>query len=1350
MYGITETTVHVTYRPLSNSDLNSGSVIGVPIPDLKIYILDPQLRPVPVGVSGEMYVGGAGLARGYLNRPELTAQRFIPDHLTGQPGHRLYRTGDVARFLASHDIEYLGRIDDQVKIRGFRIELGEIESVLCEHEAVREAAVVAREDVPGTKRLVAYLVSRQPNLDVSALRDHLKRKLPDYMVPAAFAFLDKLPLTSSGKVDRRALPVPEYQRVDLANRYVAPRTEVERKLVAIWSKVLRIDRAGVRDNFFELGGDSILSLQVISMARGEGLKLTPKLLFEHPTIAELAMVAAEDDDTQSSHEVITGGDVPLTPIQLWFLEQHLDEASHYNQAFLFEVTGRIERPVLERALQEVSRHHDALRLRFAHEDSGWRQYYAALEESAPLSWVDLSDCQEPELQRQIDLAAASAQGSLDLEHGPLWRVSCFDLGPERAGRLLFVVHHLAVDGVSWRPLLEDLEAAYQQSEAGRGVRLAAKTTSFKVWAERLKELAATRSIRDEVAYWKTVADPEREAAAALPVAHPEAVAEDTEGSSDTLMVSLSVAETQALIQRVPSTYNTQINDVLLTAIARAWDQCTGSRVLYTNVEGHGRESLFDDVDLSRTVGWFTSIFPVRLRLPGSGIGWKPGEALKSVKEQLRRVPRHGIGYGILRYLAPEAEMAAWPEPEMVFNYLGQFDQVFAGSEMFRVAAGGSGPWHSPRQHRRYRLEINSLVSGGQLEVRWTYNSCFHPEAAIRRLADECVAALREVIHHCQSPEAGGYTPSDFPLAQLDQSTLDRLVGAQRDVEDIYPLSPIQTLFYSTSPGPVQSGFDQWHCTFRGDLNVPALQDAWRETLRRHPILRSSIHDKEVRHPIQVVHRHGLQLPWTIEDWRGTPAGQLATRWSRYLEQDRAQPLTLTDAPVMRFALVQFDDQTWKFLWSIPALLLDGWSWPLVFRDVSRLYEAYAENLEPQLEPARPYRDYVRWNQQHASSEAEEFWRKVLDGYTEPTPLVGDSPDSLNGGARYQEISVHLSAEVTGALQSTARRLQTTLNTMIQGAWALLLGRHSRRDDVLFGSAFAGRPTELPGVESIVGPFVNSLPVRVMVDKEATISTFLRHLHRRLLEMSLFQFTSMMDIQRVSQVPWQYRLFDSVIVFQNYLIDDTARRLGAHIEIAAFSGPIHTNYPLMLIAEPGTTLRLTLIYDCQRMARTTIERWGRDLAILLERMVVSTEVPVGKLQALLSPPADQPHTPRRRLSAESQNYVPPQTAMEQAIVDLWQKLLGVARVGVEENFFDLGGHSLLLVRMHNQLREMLKVDFPIVTFFEHPTVRSLARYLDQPADSPAQVVDGARDRAQRQMQALKNMRSRIDANKRSNR
>lgn len=1343
MYGITETTVHVTYRPLSKNDVASGSVIGVPIPDLQIYILDPNRQLLPVGVPGEMYVGGAGLARGYLNRPELTEERFPIDHLTEKQGSRLYKTGDLARFLPNRDIEYLGRIDHQVKIRGFRIELGEIESVLTQHDSVRQASVVAREDIPGSKRLVAYLVTTSPAPEVNVLREHLKKKVPDYMVPAAFVFMEKLPLTASGKIDFKALPVPEQQRPELGRHFVAPETQVEKILAAIWSKVLRVE-AGACDNFFELGGDSILSIQIISLARREGLKLTPKLLFANQTIRELAVVAEVVESITSKEEVVDG-DVPLTPIQKWFIEQNLAEAHHYNQAFLFESGERLNRELLERAIAKVGLQHDSLRLRYTQEADQWRQFYGPTGQENILKWHDLAGLNEPEQKQKIEAEAALAQAGLDFEKGPLWHVGYFDLGAGKKSRLLMVVHHLAVDGVSWRPLLEDLESAYQQLKSGNLVQLPQKTASFKTWASRLQHFARSESLKSELSYWNSVTDPEKVADAITRLKMPGVSHANTEGSAKVIEVSLSSDDTRALLQQVPAVYNTQINDVLLTALTRAWTQWTGSRVLFTNLEGHGRENLFEDVDLSRTIGWFTSIFPVRLELPEGPGNWQPGEALKSVKEQLRQVPRRGIGYGLLRYLNPDSSLAAQPAPSMVFNYLGQFDQVLAGSKLFQFAKESSGPWHGSRQRRRHILEINCLVRDERLELLCTYSSDAHAEAEIFRFTNEFVNALKELIAHCQISE-GGRTPSDFPLLRLTQEKLDELADAHKDLEDICPLSPIQNLFFSANPAAKLVSFDQWHCSLDGALNVVAFQEAWRQTLARHTILRSTIHGEGLSEPLQIVHRD-VSLPWTIEDWRNLEQnhGQTTdTHWAAFLKQDRAKPILLTQAPAMRFALVRTGERSWKFLWSVPALLLDGWSWPVVFAEASRLYDALSQKTASNLQPVRPYRDYLEWLAAHPQEETKQFWQKTLAGFREPTslPIEFSNNDHDNGFERYARYSIELSSETTMTLQSTARSLQLTVNTFVQGVWALLLQRVSGSSDIVFGSAFAGRPADLRGVESIVGPFVNNVPVRVEVKPEINASDFFQRMQANLLDLSSHQYMPLLEIQRSSEVPWQHRLFDSVVVFQNYLVDEDAQRFGKDIKIVEFVGPIHTNYAVMLLAEPGKSLRLTLIYDRQKLDPATIKQWTNGLAGMLENLPSKMGLQIADVQKALSGLAAAHPRSRKKLRAESQNFVPPQSEMERNIAGLWQEMFGMERVSVEENFFELGGHSLLLVQMHGRLREKLHLEFPIVTLLEHPTIRSLARELGQPAASTA-VRDGqAQERAQRQKQALAQMRIKL--------
>lgn len=1341
LYGPTEAAVDVTYWMCRSQDDRKIVPIGRPVANTQIYILDQHLQPVPIGVPGDLYIGGVQVGRGYHNRPELTAERFVPDHLGERTGSRLYKTGDLARFLPGGEIEYLGRIDHQVKIRGFRIELGEIEAALCQHPAIREAVVVAREDVPGIKRLVAYLVTSLSERDTETICKHLMTSLPEFMVPAAFMFLDRLPLSPNGKTDRKALPAPAKAQ-ELANSYVAPRTVIEQKLAEMWSRVLRVKHVGIHDNFFELGGDSILSIQAIASARREGLKITPTVLFANPTIAQLAAAASSAEDVPAIED-IAAGDVPLTPIQRWFLEQNLESPHHFNQAFCFELIERLDLKLVQSALKELSRHHDALRLRYSGAQQDWRQYYAATDESSVLRWVDLSQVEGDRRNQEIEAIAIAMQASLDLERGPIWRVVYFQAGAGGTDHLLFIVHHLAVDGVSWRPLMEDFELAYKQLKAGQKIQLQAKTVSYKAWAQRLFDASRSGLWKNDLPYWQAVTDPKTlgDSCQVLAVSGPE----NREESAKTLKVSLSMEETVALLKQVPPVYNTQVNDVLLTALARAWARWSGKPTLLADLEGHGRENVLGDLDLSRTVGWFTSIFPIRLEWQETGIDWQPGEALKSIKEQVRSIPQRGVGYGLLRYLGTDTSLAAGLDARLVFNYFGQLDQALAGSTLFRFGKESSGPWRSPVQRRRYVLEVNSMVIDGCFEIGWTYSESLHHESEIAKLANEYVLALKQLITHCQSPQAGGRTPSDFPLARLDQSSLDRMFSEQRDLENIYPLSPIQTLFFSANQASTHASFDQWHCTLNGPLDLPAFQRAWQETVRRHSVLRSTIHGEGFREPMQIVHRD-VQLPWTILDWRGKTDGTLQDRWQAFLKQDKVQPLSLAEAPAMRFALVRVEEEQWKFVWSVPALLLDGWSWPLVFRDASRMYEAFEGGRFPQFEAVRPYSDYLEWLIGQSQDAGLAFWRKSLEGFREPTVLRAEETSQSVGEDRYTEYTVEISAESTGKLLSTARRLQVTLNVLVEGVWAILLSRESGKNDVVFGASFSARPTDLAGVESIVGPFVNNLPVRVAVSPDVTTGEFLRQLHESLLQLNPYQFTPLVEIQRASEVPWRYRLFESLVVFQNYLVDESARRFGGQVSVSDFSGPIHTNYPVLLLAEPGPQLRLTLVCDQRFIGRSAWERWGLGLVRLLEGLPAMLEQRVADLQTLLPPLPGIAVGGKQKLRAGVQHVIPPQSEMERTIAGVWQQLFGVEQVSVEENFFDLGGHSMLLVQMHGRLREVLKLEFPIVTLLQHPSIRSLAGFLEKPIDSGARDGERIRDRAKKQKEALD--RSRAMASRRS--
>jgi amino acid adenylation domain-containing protein/FkbH-like protein/non-ribosomal peptide synthase protein (TIGR01720 family)/FkbM family methyltransferase len=769
-YGPTESTIGATIA-LCKPD-GKKPPIGQPLPNIRIYILDAHDRPLPTGISGELCIAGVGLARGYLHRPDLTAAKFIEIELFGKT-ERIYRTGDLAKWNYDGNLEYLGRIDDQVKLRGFRIELGEIETVLSQHPQIQSAVVIAREDTPGNKRLVAYIVTQpQQTTTTSQLRQFLKTQLPDYMVPASFTILSALPITPNGKVDRSALPVPELEFNNSTN-FVSPRTQSEKILMKIWQDVLQLKQVCIYDNFFELGGDSIIGIQIVARANQAGLKLTPKQLFQQQTIAELAAVSTIATATVAAQSLVTGV-VPLTPIQHSFFEWNLLDAHHFNQAVMLEVSPTLKPELLAQTLPKLLYHHDALRLSFRQEAAQWHQYNSDDWERVSFAIADLSNETPAHQLELISQTAEREQRSLNLADGQLIRVVLFNLGNSKPGRLLIVIHHLAVDWISWRILLEDLAQAYQQLASGQTIKLPPKTTSFQDWAIHLQDYAHDApEMLSELDYWcRSAID-----VAPLPVDFPAITAANTVNSSRIVSVSLSEQQTRNLLQDVPSVYNTQINDVLLTALVQSLSGWTGTNTLLIDLEGHGREDLFADVDLSRTIGWFTTIFPVLLK-PDSL--HHAGVALKSIKEQLRQIPNRGINYGILRYLHPDLtiheQLERLPQAQISFNYLGQFDQTHLTPLGWKYAQESSGSIHSPNGQRHHLLNVSGLVMSGRLQLDWKYSTAFHHHGTIENLAHNYLNSLIAIIDHCLSPAVGGYTPSDFPQIDLNQAALDELLA----------------------------------------------------------------------------------------------------------------------------------------------------------------------------------------------------------------------------------------------------------------------------------------------------------------------------------------------------------------------------------------------------------------------------------------------------------------------------------------------------------------------------------------------------------------------------------------------
>jgi len=1140
--------------------------IGTPVGRRTARVLDDDLNPLPRGAIGELYLGGDGLARGYLGRPALTAERFVPDPFSPDPGARLYRTGDRVRRLRDGTFEYLGRRDAQLKVRGFRVEPGEVEAALLAETGVTAAVVQAVEGAAGGVRLVAWVASATDDADARAahLQRQLAARLPAHLVPSAIAVLPVLPALPSGKVDRRAL-VPPAPSARAAVR--GPMSVEEQVLADLWREVLRLDAVGPDDNFFELGGDSILGLQVVGRARQAGLHLSPKDLFQHQTVRALARAARPRAEAPRTVAVADGPARP-TPVQQWFFDADLPVPDHWNQSVLLTPRRPLDPVLVAQALRLVHGRHEALSMRATRGPGGdwWLHPPGRTEPSDALLWPrDVAD------GAALTEAADVAQRSLSLRDGVLMRAVWMRY-PSGEARLLLVVHHLVVDGMSWRILLEDLQAAIAALAAGREPVLLPSGTPFRHWSTCLAARAEDEAVRGELPYWLAQAGDDEAPA------HPG-------GRPETVRTVLDRDTTTRLLRDAPAAWRTQVNDLLLAALALAVCRDGNRDAVAVLLEGHGREDLFGDVDVSRTVGWFTTAFPVRLTVDPADAGG----TIRAVKEQLRAVPHKGIGHGILRRFGDagtRAALASASPPRITFNYLGQADTSFGPEALFDPAPESPGDECAPGSPAGNGLVIDGLVQDGELRVQWRNDPAWFSAADTRRLADAFLAALREVVGHCVARvDAGvpGATPSDMPWVDLTQAQLDALPLA--GVSAVYPLTPMQQgLLFHALHAPADGAYvNQMRVPVRG-LDAGRFREALRHQIDSHESLRVGFAwEALLPHPVQLVQRR-LAVPLRECDWRDR--GPTAAMLDELARAERAAGFDLAAAPLQRWVLVRLPDDAGvprhELIWTCHHALLDGWSVAGMLGGVMHHY--LGETATP---ATGGLPDWLAWLHRQDTEQDTAWWRHQLARLDEPTRL-GRALSPPPGTPSHGEFVAHLPADFTAAARAFAQRERITLNTLLQGTWTVLLQRHTGHACVVFGTTVSGRPADVPGSDAWLGLFINTLPVVQSPVPARRVGDWLRELQSDNAALREHGHVPLSEIQRAAGRPGQ-ALFDSLLVFENYPVDQILRD-ASHGELSF--GEVRqdelTGVPMTLTVHAGDTLELrygylTQAFDGDRVA-----------------------------------------------------------------------------------------------------------------------------------------------------------------------
>ncbi|BCN62366.1 hypothetical protein RE9431_08210 [Prescottella equi] len=1213
LYGPTEAAVEVSYAAAVQALPAAAATvpIGLAVANTALYVLDPYLQPVTDGSAGELYLAGPQLARGYLGRPGTSADRFVADPF-GTSGARMYRTGDVVRRNADGAVEYLGRADDQVKLRGFRIELGEIESRLAEHPDVARAAAVVRDDVPGHQQLVGYLVAA-PGVDVDAVRSFAGKTLPEFMVPTVLVVVEALPLSPSGKLDRRALPAPAVPAAT-APTETTPAAGRAPAVASLVAEVLGREQVGEDDDFFALGGDSILAIRLVNLARREGISITPRQIFEQRTPRALARLIGDVDapatTSVAAPVVAATGDLLPMPV-VHRLSEWSGGTDRFNQAVLLHTPAEMTTETLTAALQTVLDHHDGLRQRLTRHLPGvWSLHIAERGSVAPsLRRVDVAGLDDARLRAVIETESSAAVDRLTPESGAMVEAVWFDAGENVLGRLLLVAHHLVVDGVSWRVLLEDLPMAWVAAQAGETAALDPVRTSLREYADLVTADAQRPARLRELDHWVETIAPGGEL---VPNAHGDA----TIGTGASRTVRLSVAETEAVLTAVPALAHADVTDVLVTALRIAvtrWFTTQGrASDLLIDLERHGREELAAGVDLSRTVGWFTNITPVRL--PGGTDGV---DALKSVKEALRAAPDGGIGYGMLRYANARTAglLAAGSPAQVLFNYLG------------RMPAGQSGPWTGATETDSlatdpdtdmggpYRLLVNALCEdtpdGPVLRTVFGWSEPDLSADDAHAISDGWVAALRELVASAARHDGrGALTPSDVPLAPLTQAELDVVVAAAPGgIETVWPLSPLQEGLYFQAG--ISDGADIYTAQFSLDfdrrLDLDRLAAAMRTLQRRNPTLRAGFVSAGLTAPVQFVSA-GLDVPITEVDLTDLDEVAREERAAQVMLDDRLTPFDLTAPPLWRATVLRLGDSRDRLVINRQFLLWDGWSNGLVVSQLLALYETGGDDTGF-VSPDGGFGDYLSWLADRDGAAARTAWQRTLSGLAEPTLLARRTGAPVGLPDRRDAV---LSRDLGERLRAQAARTGVTFNAILNGALGLVLAGATGRSDVVFGTTVAGRPPEVPGIESVVGMFLNTVPVRMSLRPNESVADLLRRTQSERLELMPYDYLGLAAIQRTSE---HRELFDVLYVLQNFVDENQVSALHSAHDISGGDSIDHTHYPLTVVVTPGAETKVKFEFHPDKVTAADAERMLASFVGLLERFADDVDVLVGRTSTL---------------------------------------------------------------------------------------------------------------------------------------
>ncbi|MEQ9657501.1 amino acid adenylation domain-containing protein, partial [Fulvivirga sp.] len=1104
-YGPTEATIGAIAHRIDNPHGVSEQIIGKPIAQNKVYILDNCNNIMPLGMQGQLCITGPGVGAGYLDDSKLTNEKFIK---LGNAKYQLYKTGDLAKWLPNGTIQFLGREDRQVKIRGYRVELSEIEAKIASHPSVSEVAVLYLNN----HLLVAYYVQKA-ELSHDELPEFLTKLLPDYMVPANFIRVDQIPLTANGKVDAKELSKIDY---DNGPEYRSPTTELEKMLVMIWAEILGAERVGITDDFFTLGGDSIKSIQICSRVRRAGYELQVKEVLRYRTIQKISHrlkprnVIADQSTIQ--------GIADLTPIQRWLYESPIEHKDHYNQSVILEFDKIIDAITIDKIFTKLISHHDALRMRIVNVSDRWQIENLASDQYAEIIEVDLSGKKNKD-KYQLE-AANELQESIDVENGPLIKLCLFQ--DEGHCKLLIVVHHFVIDTISWRILVEDFNDLLNQVLKDEQLKLPLKTDAYLLWSTSLNEYINKKQHLESLDYWVSETQKQNEplVRSGKPQINPI--------KTQTISRELDEQQTQRLLKGSGQYLKLEINDILLAALFLSMKETLGKNKMTIDLESHGREEAILNMDLSRTIGWFTTLFPFVFETSSTDTLM----ILRQLKDKLRKIPNGGLDYLLHRYYA-KARSLKQQQSQIKFNYLGEFDfNKQAGN--FHVTEDFKGLESNPEDWKGYDWEIVGLVRNNRLKLSISFVENWYDKSFVSSFLDSYQRQLMDVVEVCAHQTKRVLNPSDLTYSELSIQELDRL-QQKYNIQDVYPLSPMQQgmLFHTLLNENAGHYNEQKMIAVTGKLNIDVFVKSLGDLVDSYPVLRTAFLHRDFEQPLQVVlserevNFEFIDLRDKMTDVEGE---QLV---ESYCLKDQNINYDLEKDPLMKVTVLQLEDDRYKILWNHHHIMMDGWCMEMILQDVREFYRARLKNEQIVLPDPTPYSSYIAWLRTLNKSKSLKYWADYLDSYEHSIGVPVSKAGYTQRPYKHNTERLHFDPEETKRLKSFSNSVKITLNNIFTTIWGIVIAKYNNVDDAVFGMVVSGRPAAVDDVDKIIGLFINTIPVRIQFNSNQTVLGLFDHIQQKALESEPHHYQSLAEIFSAHRLG--DRLFDHFMVFEKHTV-----------------------------------------------------------------------------------------------------------------------------------------------------------------------------------------------------------------------